>query len=82
MDIDIVQLLTEGGALGLLGLVLYMFNKHFTRLLDVHDKDRSTWLEAIKEITKKLGLIEKDVSEIEDDLGDIKKDIHIIKENI
>lgn len=41
-------------------------------MLDNHDEDRRTWLEAIKEITAKLGLIERDLSDIEDDVSDIK----------
>ena len=37
---------------------------------------------AIKEVTAKLGLIERDVSDIEEDLTDIKNNITEIKEKI
>jgi hypothetical protein len=72
MELDVMTLITDGGSLGLLTLVIWMINKHFTRMLDNHDEDRRTWLEAIKEITAKLGLIERDLSDIEDDVSDIK----------
>ena len=82
MEVDVVSLITDGGALGLLALVLYGMNKHFSRMLDNHAEDRRTWLEAIKEVTAKLGLIERDVSEIEEDLTDIKNNITEIKEKM
>ena len=73
MEIDIAALVSDGGALGVLCVVLFMVNRHFTRMLDAHDEDRKTWLEAIKEITVKLGLIENDISDIDDDVRDITK---------
>jgi len=82
MEDMLVTVLVEGGAIGLLGLVLFMFNKHFCRMLDNHDEDRRTWLEAIKEITKKLGLIEEDVSDIEEDLTTMKNTLKNIEEKL
>lgn len=79
---DITSILTDGGSLGLLGLVLYMFNNHFTRMLDNHDEDRRTWLEALREVTAKLGLIEGDMSDIEEEIREVKTSIKKIEEKV
>jgi hypothetical protein len=82
MEFDVVSLISDGGALGLLALVIVLINKHFTRLMNKHDEDRSAWLSAIQSIILKLGLIERDLSDIDQDVSEIKKDIIIIKEKI
>jgi hypothetical protein len=72
MDDTVLAVINDGGALAMLGLVLWMVNKHFARMLDNHQEDRSVWLSAIREITAKLGLIEKDINDIDEDVQIIK----------
>lgn len=75
MELDVVALITEGGSLGLLALVLYKFNAHIGSMMTAHREDRHSWLEALHKIVNKLSLIEKDIDEISDDISDIKDKI-------
>jgi len=73
MELDVMTLLTDGGSLGLLALVLWKFDKHITSMMGAHREDRASWLVALNKIVSKLTLIERDMVEIKDDLEDIKK---------
>ncbi len=75
MELDVMQLITEGGSLGLLALVLWKFNQHITNMMASHREDRISWLEALHRIVEKLTGIEDNIERIENDLKKIEEKI-------
>ncbi len=75
MEFDIVSLISEGGSMGLLALVLWKFNQHITNMMTSHREDRVSWLEALHRIVEKLTGIETNIEQIEEDLKKIEEKI-------
>ncbi len=82
MEFDLVALITDGGALGLLAAVMWKFNAHIDILMSGHREDRTSWLESLHKIVMKLTVIEKDLDDIEDDVSDIKNTLKKIEEKV
>lgn len=82
MEFDLVALITDGGAVGLLAAVLWKFNAHIDILMSGHREDRTSWLESLHKIVMKLTVIEKDLDDIEDDVSDIKNTLKKIEEKV
>lgn len=70
MEIDIVKIVSDGGTVGVLAVVLWMFNKHIASILANHEADRKTWLESMISMTTQLTNISNDVKDIKERLED------------
>lgn len=70
MESELIKLVTDAGAVGLLAAVLWTFNRHVTTLLANHEADRKTWLESMISMTTQLTKISEDVKDIKEKLED------------